>query len=123
VDKPNNQHSAAFERIVMKKMLLLTMILLSESVFADTTAKITDVGLYGNGDVFVILDTTITQVGCSAPRFDVPKVYAITQDILSIARTALQNQKFVDVRTNGCYQNNPTLDGSRNTYFKVRSTP
>lgn len=100
----------------MKKCLFVFALLLTNLAYGVTTrGTVTYIGTYGNGDVYVALDTNIPEFGCSKARFDVPKTRANAQNILSTAHLSMEQNKIVEVTTKGCYNEFPTLDNSRNT--------
>jgi hypothetical protein len=92
----------------------------SSVAFADTTvgsALVTYSGTYGNGDVFVGINTTLAEPGCATNRVDVPRDSPAAAKLLETARLAKDKGLVVTVRVNGCYGGFPTLDNTRNTYF------
>lgn len=104
----------------MKRAITFIMFLVVNSSYGATaTGKIVYVGTYGNGDVYVNLDTNIPELGCNSTRFDIPKSRANAKDVLLTAYTAMEQDKFVRVSTKGCYLTSPTLDNSRNSWFLI----
>ena len=96
------------------------MLLFSSFSYGVTTrGKVNYVGSYGNGDVFVDINTSILERGCNSTRFDIPKTRANINYIISTANLAIQQNKNVEVTTQGCYAGFPTLDNSRNSWFYI----
>lgn len=88
---------------------------------SQTVAKVTYVGTYGNGRLFVGLDTSINEPGCPNPRFDVFPANPQIKNWLKIALEAVATGKYVVVQTNGCYGPFPTMTADGGTYFYLRS--
>ena len=109
------------KRNILKNALILTALLATSAYGSEEiSGKVVYAGTYGNGDVYVELDVNINEPGCSTGnRFDVPKARANAKDILSTVYAAIQQDKYVTVRTKGCYVGFPTLDASRNSYFHI----
>lgn len=105
-----------------RKYVVLVFVLFWNSAFsADAiTANVTFAGIYGDGEVFVNLDQTIPEPGCTINRFDIKPDHPNAKIFLSIAMTALSSGKAVVVRTSGCYRMFPTLDTSTDTFFYLK---
>ncbi len=89
-------------------------------------AKVTGVGMYGTGHIYIHLDTEIPEPGCAQSRFDI----AFSNDdadqskmLLSIALTALATGNRVIVNTNGCFAGRPTVDKTGASWFVVMNNP
>ena len=92
----------------------------TSGAFAGTIvsgALVTFSGTYGNGDVFVGINQTISEPGCIASRVDVPRDSPAAKNLLETARLAKEKGLTVTVSAIGCYGGNPTLDNTRNSYF------
>ena len=86
---------------------------------AQTKARVLYAGTYGNGDVFIGLSAQLSEPGCPQDRIDIPQSHPRARDILATAYAAMASGKFVNVYTQGCYGNFPTIDQSRNSYFFI----
>lgn len=80
-------------------------------------ANSVDAGTYGNGDVFVGINQTISEPGCVSARVDVPRDSPAAEKLLETARLARDKGLAITVSANGCYGGFPTLDNTRTTYF------
>lgn len=102
----------------MKLLLIIGLSFVSSLVVASpVTSRVTHIGFYGDGRVFVQLEETINQAGCVNNRFDLTPGHAQAEKILSIAMVAYSTGKHITIQTNGCYSGFPTMDTSANTYF------
>lgn len=91
--------------------------------YANTvfTATVTGVGTYGNGAIFIFLNTAINEPGCNvnSTRIDVPASNPNIKEILAVAMTAFASGKEISGAVNGCDPDYgaPTLDQSYNSYI------
>lgn len=105
---------------ILQGVAVASALVCTSAAFAGATvsgALVVYSGTYGNGDVFVGLNQTITESGCPAARVDVPRDSPAAQKLLETARLARDKALFVTVAVNGCYGGFPTLDNTRGTYF------
>src|SRR6185312_5180192 len=103
---------------------LATLVLASAITFpchANTAFNgltVTDVGAYGNGAIFIFLNSPINEPGCNAnaTRIDIPASDPNLKQILAIAMAALTGGTQISGAVNGCDPDdgNPTLDQSSN---------
>jgi len=94
--------------------------LVAVAVTPSVTAKVLYTGIYGNGDFFVLTDTSINETGCVSPRFDVISTNPNITRWLSIAMAAKAGNRTVMFQTKGCFQGQPTLDTTRDTWFLMQ---
>ena len=105
-------------------LTVLALVVASEA-FAFSSAirtKVLYTGTYGTGDFYVRVEHPIDEPNCTFPngnRFDIPASHPEIKNWLSVALMAQASGKDVLLRTNGCYEGQPTLDESRATYFLV----
>jgi hypothetical protein len=87
------------------------------------TARVTYAGVYGNGDVYVGLDTTIQEPNCPGARFDIPASSPVAKQVLATAQMALATGHSVTVQTDGCFGSFTTLNSSArfNSYFFINN--
>jgi len=98
---------------------------------AGTVAKghVLHTGTYGNGDVFVLLDTQVNEPGCPDIRVDIPSTHPMAKSWLAVASTALAARSLITVRTTGCFtlapsegypaHTSPTIDQSGSGWFHL----
>jgi hypothetical protein len=103
----------------LRSVAATALLLVGAELYAapPITAKVTYAGVYGNGDVYVGLDTTINEPGCPLARFDLTATSPVAKQVLAIAQLAIATGKSVVVSTAGCISSLPTLDANRNSYF------
>lgn len=106
----------------MKKIALVLLLLSSfQNVWAadQITAKVVYAGTYGDGRLFVGLDTIIYETGCEKSRFDVAAGHDQIDHWLSIAMAAAISGADIKVATSGCFAGFPTIDSTADTYFYI----
>ncbi len=86
-------------------------------------AKVTGVGMYGTGHIYVHLDKEIPEAGCAQARFEIAALNEQKQMLLSIALTALVTGNRVIVNTNGCLSGRPLVDDSGASWFNLANNP
>lgn len=110
----------------MKKLISISAVLLSGSIFAASqTAHVTDVGTFGDGGLWIFLDTTVSVPNCAKPRLDIAPNHPELDTWQRIAQEALVTGKPVTFQATGCrtFINNgatdsyPTLDDSTYAWF------
>jgi len=104
----------------MKKILLFIITSFLVNGFANATnsviAKVTGVGVYGNGAVYVFFDRAISSC-TTASRMDLPTHHPAKKYVQSIAMTAFATRKSVKVHPSSCDGNTPKFDSSDESYF------
>ena len=80
-------------------------------------AKVTYTGTYGDGRLFVGLDTQIQEPGCPYARFDIPAGHPSIKTWTAIALVAAATGQVVQVATQGCIGGFPTMSPGTNSYF------
>jgi hypothetical protein len=110
-------------RFIAASLGLYAVTLLSAPVHsADViTAKVTFTGTYGNGNLYVGLDTTISEPGCAQPRFDVSSTHPNFKQIFATAIAAAATGRAITIRAVGCFNGYPTLDQTNGSYFYVHA--
>lgn len=98
-------------------LALVLTALAAQAADSNTTANVIYAGLYGDGRLFVALDTPINEPGCANSRFDVPAGHPQIKSWLAIALTASASGQSVVVRTSGCYDSFPTMTQNTDTWF------
>ncbi|MFT6437851.1 MAG: hypothetical protein ACJAVI_005935 [Candidatus Azotimanducaceae bacterium] len=114
---------------MLRKLLFGFSILIfassSSAIDANVEGKVTLVGTYGDGSIFVYIDQTIPEVGCSIDRLDADVADVSLEVIkmwLSVAMTAQATGQSVVVRTRGCTAAGfPRLRGDQTTWFFLKS--
>lgn len=85
-------------------------------------AKVTYIGTYGNGRLFVGLDTQIQEAGCPNARFDVAADHPQIKNWTAVAIAAIASGKTVGVQTSGCMGVLPTMSQqSTDSFFNINS--
>ena len=100
--------------------VILSLLLFAESCLASTPMRtfVKNAGVYGSGDVFVDLVDSIDEAGCPGTRrLSLPSSHPQGDRVLAIALGALAKGRPVQIRTNGCYPNSPTLGAGRDSWF------
>lgn len=110
-------------RFAASGLVLASIALLSPASWAapPIAARVTATGVYGNGDVYVMLDTNIAESACPMARFDVPASSPALRGVLATAQLSLVTGKSVTVATSGCFGAFPTLDLNRGSYFYLNA--
>jgi len=92
---------------------------IAPSVFAgpQLTAKVTKVGTYGDGRLFVAVDTQILEPGCPNARFDVAQGHPQLTNWTAVALSAIASGKSVSIQTNGCMGAFPTTSQTTDSFF------
>lgn len=87
---------------------------------SEVTTLVTDVGTYGNGNVYVLLEKTIDESGCARNAVEFPANAVNSKVVLATALLAMASGKAVVVRTDTCFMGNPSLNSTiRQGYFGV----
>ena len=108
------------------KVPLIAMLVLIASLASfpahsssEINAHVTRFGTYGNGNVWVTLDTTIDEPGCSGPYIELPANGAANKTVLATAALAVATGSSVVIKTDGCFGTATTFTGARPAYFGV----
>jgi len=108
------------KKIILSAMFVVFIILVNNAYASTITiARVTDAGIFGNGRLYVKLDTTINEPSCPNARFDVDPSNPNIKFWLSIAMAALSTGKQIRVSTNGCYGTFPTLGVDTATWLDL----
>ncbi|TQV65694.1 hypothetical protein FKG94_28250 [Exilibacterium tricleocarpae] len=108
-------------KVILKIILVFFVATSSLSTFAvQLEAKVLRTGIYGDGRLFVVLDTAIPEPGCEHPRFDVPGNHPQIDRWLSIALAAEASQTTVKLSTKGCFGGYATMDESTDSYLYIK---
>jgi hypothetical protein len=96
----------------------------SSDVHANSTfvANVTDVGTYGDGSIYIFLNTNLSEPGCTANgRIDIAAGHQHLKEILAIAMSARLSGQRVAGAVNGCDPTicNATIDISKNSYINL----
>jgi len=102
--------------------MLLTLAAGPAHAAPPIAARVTATGVYGNGDVYVMLDTEIAEPACPMARFDVPGSSPAAKSILATAQLAIATGKSIRIATSGCFGAIPTLDISRSAFFYLNGS-
>ena len=92
---------------------------LSAHAAESVTGKVTQVGTFGNGRVFVQLNVQINEPGCISSRFDVASTHPQAKNWLALAIAASISGRNVVVHANGCYGGFPTLPENSDGWFYI----
>lgn len=93
---------------------------LAHSSSTYTDANVLSTGLYGNGNFFAVLDTTMLEPGCNSTRLEVLSTHPLIKSFLAMALSAKAAGNKIRVVTTGCVTysitgatiNSPTIDTS-----------
>lgn len=114
----------------MKKLLSILALSISAPLFAQSqSAHVTDVGTFGDGGLWIFLDTVVATPGCEKARLDIAPNHPELDTWQKIAQEALITGKPVMFQATGCrtFINNgitdsyPTLDDSTYAWFGLSS--
>ncbi len=108
-------------RLLFSALLMITLSLSANAASPVITAKVLNVGTYGNGDMFVMTDVAFNDPNCPFPanpkRFDIKGTHPQAKNWLSIALAANVSGKPITFLINGCMASGgpagsgrPTLD-------------
>ena len=108
----------------MKKrlhLLIVTLAILSANIATANTlpavvAKVTGVGTYDNGAIYVFFDRAISSCN-SAGRIDLGTSHVAKQQVLAIAMTAFTAGKSVKVHPGSCDGSKPKFEDIGDSYF------
>ena len=85
----------------------------------EIVAKVTYTGTFGDGHLYVGLDTMINEPGCPMPRFDVPGNHPNIKNFIATALAAAASGRAITIKTSGCFSGYPTLDQGSGGYFSI----
>lgn len=84
-----------------KSLAFCICVMLSTSAFA-LEAQVVRTGLWGNGGLFIVLESTYELAGCSSPEIWVASNHPSKNHILSVAMAAVASGKRVGIVVGGC---------------------
>jgi hypothetical protein len=95
---------------------------------AQVDAHVTIAGIYGNGNIYLVLDAPLAEAGCSASRVDIVSTHPMVKNWLALGLTAKSGGDLIRVVSTGCftytYLGNtysfPTIDTSQNGSINIR---
>lgn len=90
---------------------------LSANCSSVLTLHVLMVGVYDNGNAYILLDQPIDEPGCSITSIEVPTTIAGYKQILATAQLAFATGYPVQLKTDTCFGNSPSFTGSRTAYF------
>lgn len=70
---------------------------------AILSAHVVNIGTYGNGNITITFDATITEPTCPAARVDIPSTHPLIKSFLAMAMMAKSSGSILKVATTGCY--------------------
>ena len=112
----------------MKSKVLVTSIFFATAVASGpvhasgaVTAHVLAFGTYGNGNVYVSLDQSISEAGCPMPYLELPENGAAAKAVLANAALALATGATITVQTDSCFNGVPSFSGARAAYFVVNN--
>ncbi len=76
-------------------------------------------GTYGDGRLYMGLDTTINEPRCSLPRFDVPATHPDIKNLMATGLAPAVTGRTVSIKAIGCFAGYPTLDETSGSYFYI----
>lgn len=93
---------------------------LAHSSSTYTDANVLNVGLYGNGNLFLVLDVTMLEPGCNSARLEILSSHPLIKPFMALALSAKSAGSKLRVVTTGCVTyaitgatiNSPTIDTS-----------
>ena len=85
------------------------------------TARVLSFGTYGNGNVYVALDQSIDEAGCTRSGFELAADSAAAKAVLATAALAVAAGTTVTIQTDGCLNGAPSFTGARAAYFIANS--
>jgi hypothetical protein len=125
-----NVRNATMKRICQTLAAILSMTFGGYALASpETNARVTYVGVYGSGELFVGLDRDISEPGCTKNRFDVSGSHPQVSHFLEIALAAIASfstgdpSKSVVVATHGCLGQWPTIDNTNESFFYMFAVP
>lgn len=108
-------------RFFMLAVSASTILLLPQAghCSSQVSARVVNFGTYGNGNVFLTLDQSIDEPGCSMPYIELPANGPATKVTLATAALAVATNATIKVQTDGCLNGVPTFTGARPAYFQI----
>jgi hypothetical protein len=85
----------------------------------EVSAHVVSYGTYGNGNVFVVFDQAIPESGCAFPYLELPANSPIANTTLATAALAIATGAVVKVKTDSCYNGQPSLSANRTSWFQI----
>lgn len=83
------------------------------------TAHVLKVGTYGNGNIFLSLDQSIDEAGCSMAYIELPANGPGLKAVLAAATLAIATNATIEVKTDSCFNGAPSFSGARAAYFTL----
>lgn len=81
------------------------------------TARVLKVGTYGNGNLYIALDKTVDEQGCSLAYIELPANSPALKAVLATASLAIATSATVEIKTDACFNGMPSFSGERSGYF------
>jgi hypothetical protein len=115
-------------KIISSCVLAFGLLSANVAMSAQVDARVTIAGVYGNGNIYLILDAPLAQAGCTASRIDIIGTHPMAKNWLALGLTAKAGDNVVRVVSTGCFAytflgvnyNFPTIDTSQNGYINIR---
>ena len=107
--------------LAILSLLVASLVPPSGYCSSDITAHVLKFGTYGNGNVYLNLDQTIDEPGCSAPFLEIPANGPNSKAVLATAALSVATGTTVEIVTDGCLGTAPTFTGARAAYFLINS--
>jgi hypothetical protein len=86
----------------------------------ELTAHVKSFGTYGNGNIWIVLDSAIDELGCSGPYMEFPANGPANKAVLATTAFSIATGASIVVKTDGCFNSAAaTLTGARTGYFGV----
>jgi len=85
------------------------------------TAHVLQVGVYDNGNIYIALDQTLDEPGCSSSYLEIPPSVLGYKQILATAQLAYATGKSITIKTGTCYMGSPSFVGDRTGFIVLKN--
>jgi len=120
-DGAHGAHSVLGYRLLCAALAASMLTLGSPEAHAsdEIIARVTYTGTFGDGRLYVGLDSLVNEPGCPLPRFDVPATHPQIKTFIATALAAAASGRKVTVKASGCLGAYPTLAATSGSYFSL----
>ena len=104
-------------RIVVFIACLVNLNFAYSNTLGAVVAKVTDVGTYGDGSIYVFFDQTVSPCGSDNKRVDIEYDHLAKSHVFSLAMTAYSADSHVKLKVAACKENSADFTDDKKSYF------